>query len=161
MDKKHPLIKPFIDAAVDTLSTMAMLDLEFQRLVAVENLEGTLDYTATMGLCGENEGLLVVSLDEPLLCRVVAAMLGEDEKNVAEDLIDGAGELANMIGGAAKGSLSDAGYHFDLSIPAVFAGSKGVVTPQTAKVGVRIECACAGLPFVVALWTEGLARQGG
>ncbi|MDP6977121.1 MAG: chemotaxis protein CheX [Myxococcota bacterium] len=156
MTKDHPIVKPFIDAGIETLGTMAMLGLEFCAATAVENFEDTLDYTSTMGLCGENEGLLVVSVGKPLLRTVVAAMLGDEEENVDDDLVDGAGELANMIAGAAKGALGDAGYHFELSIPAVIMGAKNVVSPQTAMKGVRIECACNGLPFVIGLWTGGL-----
>jgi len=159
MNEDHTLVKPFIDAAVDTLGTMAMLDLECNTVGFVDRFEETLDYTATMGLCGEHEGLLVVSIGEPLLRKVVAAMLGEDEGDIDADLADGAGELANVIGGAAKGTLGATGYDFDLSIPAVIGGAKNMVTPQTATRGVRIECSCKGLPFVLGLWAEGLTEE--
>ena len=59
MNEDHTLVKPFIDAAVDTLGTMAMLDLECNTVGFVDRFEETLDYTATMGLCGEHEGLQV------------------------------------------------------------------------------------------------------
>ncbi len=156
MNKDHTIVKPFIDAGIETLSTMAMLDLECVTVSEVDNFEDTLDYTSTMGLCGENEGLLVVSVGQDLLRKIVASMLGEEEGNVDGDLVDGAGELANMIGGAAKGTLANTGYNFELSIPAVIAGAKNVVTPQTQSNGVRIECACNGMPFVIGLWSEGL-----
>ncbi len=157
MNQDHPILKPFIEGAIETLGTMAMLELKFCSATTVQSFEDTLDYTSTMGLCGENEGLLVVSVGKPLLCTVVAAMLGEEEENVDGDLVDGAGELANMISGAAKGVLGEAGYHFELSIPAVIMGAKNVVSPQTAMKGVRIECECSGQPFVIGLWTGGLS----
>ncbi len=156
MTLDHPIIKAFGDAAVQTLTTMAMLELECASATPVDSFEDTLDFTATLGLCGDNEGLLVVSVGTSLLTSVVAAMLGEDESEVAGDLVDGAGELANMIGGAAKGVLGAADYHFDVSIPAVITGEKNVVAAQTANKGVRIDCVCDGKPFVIGLWTQGL-----
>ncbi len=157
MTLDNPIIKAFGDGAVQTLNTMAMLELECVSATPVDCFEDTLDFTATLGLCGDNEGLLVVSVGKSLLTSVVAAMLGEDESEVAGDLVDGAGELANMIGGAAKGVLGAADYHFDVSIPAVIAGDKNVVAAQTANKGVRIDCVCDGKPFVIGLWTQGLS----
>lgn len=156
MTLDHPIVKAFSNAAVETLNTMAMLELECAGTRQVKAFEMTLDYTATMGLCGENEGLLVVSVGKSLLRSVVAAMLGEDESEVDNDLVDGIGELANMIGGAAKGTLASADYHFELSIPAVITGEKNVVTPQTTSEGVRIDCICSGEPLVIGVWSEGL-----
>lgn len=160
MTADHPVVKAFTDAAVDTLSTMAMLDLEKGEITRVEAFENTLDYTATMGLCGEREGLLVLSLESETARHIVAAMLGEDESEIDGDLVDGVGELANMIAGTAKTTLGKDDYHFELSIPAVIEGEKNIVTPQTGFKGVRMECSVGEAPFVIAIWMEGLDREG-
>ena len=159
MTVDHPIVKAFVGAAIETLNTMAMLELETGEISQVQALENTLDYTATMGLCGEKEGLLVLSLESSLARQVVAAMLGEDESEIDGDLLDGVGELTNMIAGSAKTELGKAGYHFNLSIPAVIEGEKNVVTPQTASTGLRINLSCGGREFVLGIWTSGLAEE--
>ena len=129
MTVDHPIVKAFVDAAVQTLTTMAMLELEPGEVTQVKAFENTLDYTATMGLCGEKEGILVLSLESSLARQIVAAMLGEDESEIDSDLLDGVGELTNMIAGSAKTELGRSSYHFNLSIPAVIEGEKSIVTP--------------------------------
>lgn len=157
MTVDHPIVKAFVDAAVQTLTTMAMLELEPGEVTQVEAFENTLDYTATMGLCGEKEGILVLSLESSLARQIVAAMLGEDESEIDSDLLDGVGELTNMIAGSAKTELGRSSYHFNLSIPAVIEGEKSIVTPQSASSGVRVSMTCGGRQFVIGIWTQGLS----
>lgn len=157
MTVDHPIVKAFLDAAIETLGTMAMLELEIGEVVPVHAIDNTLDFTATMGLCGEKEGLLVLSVEASLARQIVAAMLGEDESEIDSDLLDGVGELSNMIAGAAKTALGKTGYHFNLSIPAVIEGEKNVVTPQSAAIGVRINMTSSGRDFVIGVWTEGIS----
>lgn len=159
MSSEDPILKAFADAAVETLKAMAMLDLETGEVSEVRALEDTLDYSATMGLCGENEGLLVMSLESSLARQIVATMLGADESEIDSDLLDGVGELLNMIAGTAKTTLARSGHHFNLSIPAVLEGAKTAVTPQTPLAGLQINCRCSDGEFILAIWTKGLGSS--
>ncbi len=156
MSEVDPILQAFVDAAVETLRTMAMLELEPGEVTSAAAFDDTLDYTTTMGLCGENEGLLVLSLESDLARKIVASMLGEDESEIDGDLLDGVGELANMIAGSAKTVLGQTDYHFDLSIPAVLNGKDTNVTPQTPTDGLRVACTCEGRSFVLGIWIKGI-----
>jgi len=156
MHGEQPVVKAFLGALRETLSTMAMLEVEVDETTACERLEGSLDVSATLGLCGEREGLLVLSFDGGLASRVVAAMLGVGEDEVGDDLCDGVGEVANMVAGSAKTILEESDHRFSLSLPATIEGAKHEVTPSTRTPGVLVRCSVQGLPLVMALWMQGI-----
>jgi len=146
------VIDAFLEAARDTLGTMAMLELDVQGVAPVARFDATRELTATMGLGGENEGLLVLSLDAPLARRAVSSMLGVGEEEVEDDLFDGVGELANMIAGAAKTALTGGPHHFELSIPACTSGAGRSLSALAGTTGFRVEGRVAGEPLDVAVW---------
>jgi CheY-specific phosphatase CheX len=86
-------------------------------------------------------------------------MLGEDDSEIDSDLLDGVGELVNMIAGTAKTTLGNGDYHFDLSIPAVLEGAKAAVTPQTKLAGLQLNCRCGDRELVLAIWTKGIGSS--
>lgn len=156
MHAEQPVVKAFLGALRETLSTMAMLEVEVQETAPCERLGGSLDVSATLGLCGDREGLLVLSLDGGLAAQVVAAMLGVGEDEVGDDLCDGVGEVANMVAGSAKTALEEGDHRFSLSIPATIEGAKHEVTPSTRTPGVLARCSVEGRPLVMALWMHGI-----
>ncbi len=160
MTEDHPIVLAFIEAAKQTLSTMAMMELEIESVEMVTVLDATLDYTATMGLCGgdEGEGLLLLTLGEDVAAQVISAMLGVDPAEAGDDLVDGVGEIANMIAGAAKTTVVCANIHFDHSIPAVMKGGKSQVVSGGGDAGARVNCSVRGLPLVMCIWMQGIVE---
>ncbi len=159
MTEDHPVIGAFVDGARQTLGTMAMMDMEVVGVESVSALGETLDYTATMGLCAHDgsEGLLLVSLCEEVARQVVASMLGADPAEIGDDLLDGVGEIANMVAGAAKTTLSVDDRVFDLSIPAVMSGAKQEVkSGGHGTPGARVDCEVGGKPLIICVWMEGV-----
>ena len=117
-------VDAFVEAARDTFSTMAMMDLDVESVVASSELQGSYDVLTTIGLSGEKEGLLGIGCDQKFASEFVSAMLGmEPDELSADDISDGAGELANMVAGGAKASLSTLGLRFDLALPVVLSGA--------------------------------------
>ncbi len=155
MSSQEKTIKVFLDSAREVLSQMAMLELDVEEVAPSADLPETLDLSASMGLCGDRfEGVMLITLSEVLACKVVAAMLGMEESEVEDDLLDGVCEIANMVAGSAKTALTDEPEHFDLSIPTAMRGAKSAVSPKAQSDGWVATCRVEGEILKIALWME-------
>ena len=115
MEIENPIVKAFIDSLSDAASTMAMMEVEIEDLdTPIDKIEQTLDYSAVVGLSGESDGVLVITLTKRLAQQIVGSMLGmsEDELDGDDDILDGVGEIGNMVAGGAKTALSDSAHCF-------------------------------------------------
>ncbi len=116
-------INPFIDATKTVFSTMCSMHIKREKLFLKDDHKMYGDVSGVMGLSGEATGSVVISLPEPLACRVVGNMLHEQPAaSLNDDVCDGVGELINMISGHAKSALAKTPYHFTISIPSVVSG---------------------------------------
>ncbi len=66
---------------------------------------------------GDLTGKLTVFSDHSSAVSVVSKMLGNDVDEGSEDVLDGFGEIANMIAGGVKTLFYADGCKFDISIP--------------------------------------------
>lgn len=84
------------------------------------------DVTAVMQMRGyKATGKLAISFPENVIIDIAQRMLNEHHTEIDADICDLTGELANMIVGGAKKILSEKGYDFDMSTPAVFTNHSG------------------------------------
>ena len=103
---------------------------------------------ATVHFSGSWSGVLLLEMDPLHACRIAARFLSmETPAAVDDDVRDVLGELANMIGGNLKGSLSPGAL---LSIPEVIDGSD-VSIRICAKVCARQLFSCDEGVFRVSL----------
>ena len=116
----HLVVDAFIESARETLSTMAMMDLDVEGVTESLGLQEPYEILTTIGLSGSSEGLLGIGIGNKFAGEFVAAMLGmEADELSTEDLADGVGELANMVAGGAKAALAESDWKFDLALPIV------------------------------------------
>lgn len=152
------VLRALVEAARETLGTMAMADLETtgapRPVEEVENLGAA----SSIALSGPGEGLLLVSFDAGAARELVASMLGlgPDELSMP-DLLDGVGEIANMIAGGAKKTLAGGPHHFDLSIPTVVWKEKSLLRGPKGTPGVALDGRVGGGAVLLALWQRGLS----
>ena len=142
---KKEYLKPFVEGAITTLSTMAGLTPSIKSIEIVEGDKFSGDVSAVMGVAGEQgEGFVGVSFIAPLASTIVSKILGLDASELEDaDINDGVGELINMIAGSAKNALLGTPYVFKAGLPSVITG-KGheVGFPRnaecwTAKLGIE------------------------
>jgi CheY-specific phosphatase CheX/anti-anti-sigma regulatory factor len=69
------------------------------------------------------QGFVVFSFPAPTFLHIMSGMLGEELNSITSDLIDGAGELTNMIFGHAKVALNEKGHGLQMALPLVIKGS--------------------------------------
>lgn len=104
------------------------------------------DISGVIGIvCESFDGTVVITFPEATFLKVMSGMLGEEITELNKDIVDGAGEITNMIFGQAKITLNDRGYGIKMALPSVITGkghslqaqTKGptVVVPFTSEAG--------------------------
>lgn len=124
-------INPFINATIHTFKTMCQvtpvregkLELNDDRLLKVEDMIGVI------GLSGRLRGAILMSMETPIALKVISAFLMEEITEPTPDLMDGFGEILNIIAGAAAADLK--GYDVKLAIPTVVTGKDQQVLSKT------------------------------
>ena len=118
--------------------------------------------TGIIGLSGKCTGFISVTMSEQVSLRAVAGLTQDDVKKISSQVLDGVGELTNMIAGGLKTKLYNTNWTItEITIPSVILGThydisyaKGidfcgvsfeVDIPDTLTIGERIFCVSASL----------------
>lgn len=81
------------------------------------------DVSGVIGIISDHfNGTVVISFPENTFLKVISSMLGEEYKSLDKELLDGAGEITNMIFGYAKQILNEKGYGIKMALPSVVSG---------------------------------------
>jgi chemotaxis protein CheX len=121
LDVRH--VNPFMTGTINTLKQMAQMECVRTNLEVHSDARTRADISGVMALAGKIEGFVAIScsskLAQTMVCRMLELKPGEETE---EDLIDGFGEVMNIIAGAAKAELVNTDHAFQLSIPNVIIG---------------------------------------
>lgn len=124
MDKEMDYLQPFIDNTIEVLSKTASIQASFREVYFSNDLRIYGDISGIIGLSGNSEGTVAITLYWDLARQIIARMMHVEESQINSEYIhDGAGELINMISGSTKTVFSGTPFHFDLSLPTVVVGS--------------------------------------
>lgn len=127
-------VNPFLAAALNVLKVQASVSAEPGKVAlkkAGEPLKG--DVSGVIGIVSESfKGSVVISFPENTFLKVMSGMLGEDIKELNQEILDGAAEITNMIFGQAKVVLNERGYGIQMALPQVISG-KGHSLSSLAK----------------------------
>lgn len=120
---RDQLVDPFVTATRLTVQTMVGVETTVKAVYQKTNYLIFGDISAVIGLMGPAEGSMVLSFPERTAMALAERILAGVVEQLDQDLVrDCMGELANVIGGQAKGILENTAYHFSLSTPTVVAG---------------------------------------
>ena len=136
MELKESLVKELNDALVEICSSVISVvpivsEKEFQH--------GAVDskvLVASIGMAGKLEGSLVLIFNNIVACKVVSKMLSMELADLCQDVMDGIGEVANILAGGLKTRMSPIGYAFDISIPTVIQGTEPLNVVRLGKTDV-------------------------
>lgn len=130
---KVELIKPFIDATINVLKTMAQTDPKPGTPTVKTNNRTWGVVTGLIGMAGNDvSGSLIISFDEPSILKIVSNMVMDDYKELNDEVLDAVGEITNMISGGTKSALSERGYNFNMATPMMITG-KNVALSQLSN----------------------------
>jgi chemotaxis protein CheX len=128
------IINPYINAAVELLSTMAGLRAEKKTVFLKKNYRLFGDISAIMPFTGHVEGEVVVCFEESLARTIVSRIMSARSENLTKDeLREGVGELVNIIAGNAKATLATTDYRHQITLPTVVFGQNHEIShPKNA-----------------------------
>ena len=118
--------------------------------------------TGIIGLSGKCTGFISTTMSERVALQAVAGLTQDDVKQISSQVLDGVGELTNMIAGGLKTKLYNTNWSItDITIPSVILGThydisyaKGIEfygisfevdIPDTLTIGERVFCVCTSL----------------
>jgi len=135
-------INPFLKASINLFKEY----LGLQAVAGKPHLLGDpqdLDaVSAIIGLAGDTRGAVVLSFSRETAMRIVSKMAGQEYKMLSNEVLDGVGELINIIAGNAKQGLLD--FRIEISLP-------GVVTGNSYKIRWPEGIPVVSIPFTTEL----------
>ncbi|WP_461211242.1 chemotaxis protein CheX [Desulfocurvus sp. DL9XJH121] len=116
------IVRPFIDAVSNVLSTMAMVKPNAGKPFIKKDSSAHGDITGVIGLSGARAGTISLTFTKECALAVVSSMLGEPITELGDDIRDAVGEMTNMISGQARQGLQKIGLTIEAGIPTVVMG---------------------------------------
>jgi chemotaxis protein CheX len=113
-------INPFIQATSNVFKTVLGCDIQRQKLLLKDDYIPFFDVSAVIGFSGKANGAVVFSVPPAVAFVATQTMLETEVTEINSDVVDAIGELANMIAGGAKTSLSS--FQLSLGLPSVVIG---------------------------------------
>ena len=106
---------------------------------------------ASIGMAGRIEGALVLIFSETCACKVVSKMFAIETNEMSADIIDGVGEISNILAGGLKVRIAPlGGYDFAISLPTVVQGRFPMNVTDGKKTDlVELHVTCGELSFGV------------
>jgi len=120
------IVRALISAARDVFQTMIFMDIVPQEPFPRIGLNPLADITSVISLTGNIAGSVILSMDTKTAQAAVSNMLG-DQTEAEQEVVDGVGEITNMIIGLAKTELSTIGCDFEISVPVMIAGKGSAI----------------------------------
>ncbi|NVM23533.1 MAG: chemotaxis protein CheX [Desulfobacterales bacterium] len=148
------LINPFIGATVRVLETMAFTKAAAGKPYLKKDEVARGDVTGIVGLTGEVRGTLSVSFTAKSIMPIVTNMLGEEIKELNDEIKDAVGEITNMICGQARRKLEELGRSLMAAIPTVIMGENHTVAHVTSSPIIAIPFSTENGEFTIEVCFE-------
>ena len=113
-------INPFISSLINTFETMLGCTLTRGQLYLKTPDTKLHDVSGIIGLSGQAQGTVVLSLDKNVALQATATLLMCETTEINSDVVDAVGELTNMVAGSAKAQLTE--YKLSISLPGCIKG---------------------------------------
>ena len=116
-----------LDAIVGAAQKGLMMSGMKAKCVGVSRVPGkqTGQVTGMIGVHGSVSGFFTVNMPEQLAFQAVEGLLGEKFDKLSPQVIDGAGEVTNIIAGGVKAALANSDWAFShITVPSVIVGGR-------------------------------------
>jgi chemotaxis protein CheX len=122
---KAQYINPFLKASINLFKEYLGLQAVAGKPFLLADPQDLYEVSAIIGLAGETKGAVVLSFSRETAIQIVSKMEGHEYNVLGNEVLDGVGELINIIAGNAKQDLLD--FRIEISLP-------GVVTGKSYKI---------------------------
>ena len=120
------IIQALITSAHDVFQTMISMEVKPKEPFARKGLDSLADITGVISLTGMVMGSVILSIDTKTAQITVSNMLG-DQIEAEQEIVDGVGEITNMVVGMAKTELSNISCDFEISVPVMIMGKGSTI----------------------------------
>ena len=104
--------------------------------------------SSIVGFVGPMSGSMIINTSDECACFMAGRMLGETLTKLDNQALDGLCEIANIIAGGAKASLSTTDYRFDrISVPSVIVGNSYSISHYRGMTSVTVEFELPEMPI--------------
>ena len=114
-------INPFLEASVNLFKEYLGLKIVPGKPYVLDDPQDLYEVSGIIGLAGETVGAVVLSFSRETAIEMVSKMEGRAYTALGSEVIDGVGELINIIAGNAKQGLMD--FRIEISLPGVITGT--------------------------------------
>lgn len=116
-------ISLLIESTREVFSMMVQRDLTFGPPIEGDALRPKSNVVGTVSFAGTESGVVAFYSTIQAANEIAGALLGLDASEVNGEMPDAIGEISNMIAGAFRTKMSDAGHPWVISVPSVTVGS--------------------------------------
>lgn len=131
-------INPFIQATSNLFTEYMGIPLKAEKPHVLPDPQQLMEVSGIIGLAGETVGAVVLSFSRETAIAVVSKMAQTKFSALGAEVIDGVGELVNIIAGNAKQGLNE--FRVEISLP-------GVVTGQSYQIHWPAGIPVVAIPF--------------
>ncbi len=157
MESKY--VKPFIDATVKVLETMAFVKPVVGETSVWNHEQTVAEVMGIIGLTSEDEnikGFMTIGFTNTSIIQIVSSMFGEEFETMTEEVREAVGEIANMISGQARQGLSALGVKLDGGLPTIVTGKELDVNGTDDKPILMVKFEVEKGPFELGICIEGI-----
>ncbi len=135
---KVQYINPFVKATVNLFQNFLSIPVQAGKPYLKQDPQDLEEISAIIGLAGETAGAVVLSFARETAIEVISKMEEKPYRALSKEVIDGVGELVNIIAGNAKQDLLN--FRIEISLP-------GVITGNMYKIHWPEGIPVVGIPF--------------
>ena len=114
-------INPFLKASMNLFREYLGLQAVSGKPYLLANPQELDKVSAIIGLAGDTRGAVVLSFSRETAIAIISKMVGHELKVLGNEVLDGVGELVNIIAGNAKQDLQE--FRIEISLPGVITGN--------------------------------------
>jgi chemotaxis protein CheX len=114
-------INPFLKASMNLFKEYLGLHVTSGKPHLLDDPQNLEEVSGIIGLAGETRGAVVLSFSRETAIRMVSKLEGKEYTALGNEVLDGVGELINIIAGNAKQDLLE--FRIEISLPGVITGS--------------------------------------
>ena len=118
---KVKYINPFLNASVNLFKDYLGFKVKTGQPYVLKDPQDLSEVSGLIGLAGETVGAVVLSFSRETAIAVVSKMEGRTYSALGTEVVDGVGELINIIAGNAKKDLTE--FRIEISLPGVITGT--------------------------------------
>lgn len=124
-------INPFVIATSACFTTMMSIEIHPEAPGLKRHPYPTYDISGVIGLSGDAQGSISLSFPRTDAENFVKLMLGNPPTLSEDEMVDGIGEIVNIIAGNAKQYLTN--FNLSISLPNVIIGKKHTLAGQSGS----------------------------